>query len=937
MRDRGHAVVHPFDPIPQSRPSKRSRLTGLAAISFDGGPRGNLYDNIAKIRGKPTGMQEPRPALVNQISEAELRDVDRGFYHRSWTRSELPWVASLESASWIIFMDPLGLGRQISIQLSGAAHKVIEVSPGKSFARLDKGRYLIRPGARADIDALITDVRKRGDFPNKIVHLWSVSGDSSDAPTDETLNLSFYSLLNLAHALSAQHLFGVDIATISNCLQSVSGEPIVKPLRATLLGPTKVIPKNFPGITCRSIDCDPVGQGIAYVAVQIIAEHCAPFSDSVVAYRGDERWIESLERTEFAGDGQVRRLKQKGVYLITGGLGDHGLAVAKNLARNFRARLVLVDRTPFPPAGEWQEQLRNDGTTEAIKQVIRKLLEIQSLSSELTTICADVTRLDEMKQAMTLARKQFGSINGVIHSAGVTENSVVPSKVQANGALVLNLKIKATLVLAEALGDASLDFLALFSSANSVFPSGEEIDHVATNCFLDAFATSRRGALVVAVHCEPWLANPDERLEKPIGAAAVADSLQTDLIRQGENGVISPRLAAEALEHILLADTLPTMVVIAHCGSEMTVAAKPTRGQCTGRAASKDEVEALLVGWWQELLNREHIDLDADFFELGGDSLLGAQLFSKIKKTYGLKISLSTLFEARTVRDLGQLIGHASRDSSHGEPRPWSPIVPIQPKGTRAPLYVISGLGANVIKFHNLAFHLGKEQPMYGLLPRGMDGKDSYHARIEAIAGDYVVAIRAIQPAGPYYLVGYSFGGIVAFEVAQQITAQGGEVRLLGLFDALEWHYMEKVKGSLRMGQRFQLLREHIETILFSEDRVSYFKTLVSVRYAKIKFRLSHLLGRELPQKFGSIEEVNCYAADRYYPKAYAGRLTLFRSTKKTVFRGDDDLLGWGALAGGGLDVHEVPSTHFNFLKEPAVRVLAEKLHSCLVRESPPS
>ena len=209
-----------------------------------------------------------------------------------------------------------------------------------------------------------------------------------------------------------------------------------------------------------------------------------------------------------------------------------------------------------------------------------------------------------------------------------------------------------------------------------------------------------------------------------------------------------------------------------------------------------DDVESLIAEWWQELLGIERVDLDDDFFHLGGHSLIVVRLFSQIKKTYGISFGLSTLFEARTVRKLSALV-RTARTAPHSAPKSGPALVSIQPKGTRPPLYVVSGLGGNVIKFQSMAFYLGEDQPVYGLIPRGLDGHEPYHTRVEDMAAYYVDAIRNVQPKGPYHLVGYSFGGAVAFEVAQQITAAGGEVGLLGLFDTIEWSYMVRVKQSL--------------------------------------------------------------------------------------------------------------------------------------------
>jgi thioesterase domain-containing protein/NAD(P)-dependent dehydrogenase (short-subunit alcohol dehydrogenase family)/acyl carrier protein len=900
----------------------------LDYLTSAGNPRPLTESSAKSLPGAAVAVSQP------PVSEG----AECWFYRRGWTQSEIAVTASLETTTWMIFMDPLGLGKQISVQLSGAEHRVIEVSPGKSFARVGKDRYRIRPGNRADYDALFADITKRGSLPRKIVHLWSVSGGSLQPSVDETLNLSFYSLLNLAQRLGHQGISGVDIAVVSNHLQSVSGEPIAEPLRATLLGPTKVIPKEFPGITCRSIDCDPAGQGTSYAAVQIITELSAPFCDSVVAYRRDRRWIETLEQMEIPERAAKHsRLKKGGAYLITGGLDDLGLAVAENLARDFQARLVLLDRIALPPSGEWQERLQSSATPGRTKQVISKLVEIESLGGVVMTVCADVTRGDEMRRAIRHARQAFGTIDGVIHAAETVEDNSLEIKTHESAARVLDPKIKGTLVLEDVLSETPLDFLALFSSVSSLIPRAGQIDYAAANAFLDAFAASRRDRRVVAINWGPWrdlgmMRRTPSAPIKPIRGAARRVSAQKDILEPEQDCGISHRQGAEALAQILSGDIPPVLVVSA---SDLLAKSAPSTvatERAAGTATSKEDVEGILVAWWQNLLGLEQVSRDDDFFDLGGDSMIGTQLFSRIKNTYELDLGLSTLFEARTIGQLAQLIRQKSQKSklSREEPRPWSPLVGIQPKGTRLPIYVISGLGGNVIEFHNLAFNLGEDQPMYGFVPRGLDGKDPYHTRVEDMAADYVKAIRSTQPEGPYHLLGYSFGGIVAFEVARQIVAQGGHVGLLGLLDTIEWHYMERVFVER---DSFQVMSRHLEAFVRPErgvDRISYFKELLDAKFSRIKYRLFHALGRALPQKIASIEEMNSYAAVNYHPEVYPGKLTLFRSTQRVAQEGNDQLLGWGELASGGVQVHHVPSTHFSILKEPGVQVLAEKLRSRL-------
>jgi acyl transferase domain-containing protein/thioesterase domain-containing protein len=1155
--------------------------------------------------------------------------IDRWFYQRAWRRTEPPAGRSGEPACWIVFHDPIALGEQISRQLRGQGHAVVEVTPGRKFKRSRDGRYTMRPGAREDYDALIADLSERNISPRRIVHLWSIRDRNSRPSLEDSINRSFYSLLFLAQALGKDDRSGIDIAVVSNRLHSVLGELIVDPVSALVLGPTQVIPKEFPGIICRSIDIDPTSQVTARLAEQIITEHCAPFAQAVVAIRRGERWIESLDHVDLGARSSVSRFRHRGVYLITGGLGDLSLVVAEELARRFEARLVLLGRTPLPPPAEWANMLAAAGTPDRFKRQIRKLFEIESLGAEVLYLSGDVCRHDEIRRSIEVARARFGTINGVIHAAGVIDDGPLLLKSRESTGKVLGPKVRGTLVLRDVLEEIAesadrnmdLDFLALFSSASSLLAPAGQVDYVAASAFLDAFAASRRDSRVVAIGWGPWsgvgmaarsssahpllgrrLADTDDEIiysvplnyernwvlaehrlksgravfpgtgymemacaaltkgafdrgvdfedvffvapffaepgqtrearvalhrngngdfrfsvrardpewvEYASGHIAIcadapppnrdieailarcqARTLAFDDLHRTEQEKFfnfGPRwhclnaihfgdkealsdlelpasFAQDTLEYHLhpslfdlatgsalyLIDNygpsnsvyfpmsykrariyrpLPTKFsshIRSHQGTEAgrdvatfdlsfldgngrvlveiegfsmrlvrdpqtaldadrarlpapaarpnraedgppTVGIAPAEGAAafirllasdgppsvyvlpdgprpatrgsgnvlvpTPREPSREgQVESILAEWWRELLGVEQVGLDDDFFELGGQSLIVVRLFSKIKKTYGINFGLSTLFEAHTVRKLAQLIREASTETPR-EPSSGGALVAIQVRGTRPPLYAISGIGGNVIQYRSMAFYLGEDQPVYGLLPRGLDGREPYHTRVEDMAAYYVEAIREVQPEGPYRLVGYSFGGAVAFEVAQQLVAQGGHVSFLGLFDTIELGYRERVKKSLRFHERLAVYLSQFKIAVSGEDPFRSLWERVRAKSSRAAYRFLHLLGRPLPPRGVRIEDANALAGARYRPTLYPGRLTLFRCTAKLPLDGDDEFLGWGGLVADGIEILYVPSTHANILREPGLRMLSEQLRECLERD----
>ena len=437
------------------------------------------------------------------VPKPEDHHRDQWFHKRLWKQVSIGTSPRLEPGCFLVFLDGIGLGAEISKQLSASGHEVIGVRAGEGYQRTGVSSFVIRPGSREDYDQLLTESLRNGNRPVRILHLWSVSDSTSNRSLDQTLDLSFYSLLFLAQALGDQDLGSVEITCISNGLQSVSGEVVVEPARATLLGPIKVIPKEFPGTSCLSVDLEWNIQDVGRVAGDIVAELCVPVTNSCVSYRQSARWVESFEATTLPRRQPHSRLKEKGVYLIIGGMGGIGLVLAEHLARTVHARLVLVGRTQFPAISEWEVLLKENGKG-INAQRIRKLKEIQGLGGDVLTVSADVTDLVQMENALRIARQRFGAIDGVVHAAGLIEDGPLQIKTRESAARVLAPKIQGTLALLKALANHKLDFLLLFSSISSLEPPAGQVDYAAANAFLDAFALSQKGQPVTSINWGLW-------------------------------------------------------------------------------------------------------------------------------------------------------------------------------------------------------------------------------------------------------------------------------------------------------------------------------------------------------------------------------------------------------------------------------------------------
>lgn len=358
----------------------------------------------------------------------------------------------------------------------------------------------------------------------------------------------------------------------------------------------------------------------------------------------------------------------------------------------------------------------------------------------------------------------------------------------------------------------------------------------------------------------------------------------------------------------------------------------PNQGQIEDKAgytAPRTPLEAELARIWAQVLGIERVGIHNDFFDLGGHSLQAVSLFVQIEKVFGKNLPLPTLFQAPTIEQLASVLCQEGWSPS------WSPLVAIQPSGSKPPFFCVHAHGGHVLVFKELAHLLGSDQPFYGLQAQGLDGKQLRQSRIEDMAANYIQEMRTVQLKGPYFLGGYCFGGQVAFEIAQQLYTQGEKVALLALLDAYAPGYPKLLPWILRCKERAtyhwgNLLR------LGPHDRLNYILEKVRIIETRLGTRIkttsqsSRGFEDPIPRSLREVQEANLQASSYYVPKVYPAKLIVFRPSKQPVEYLHDLQMGWGALAAGGIEVHEVPGIHQSIIVEPRVRVLAEQLRACL-------
>jgi amino acid adenylation domain-containing protein len=356
--------------------------------------------------------------------------------------------------------------------------------------------------------------------------------------------------------------------------------------------------------------------------------------------------------------------------------------------------------------------------------------------------------------------------------------------------------------------------------------------------------------------------------------------------------------------------------------------------QQTGLIAPRDELELQLAKLWEKVLKVRPIGVLDNFFDLGGHSLLAVQLFAQIEKFVGNHLPLAALFQAPTIEQLARLIRQQDWSA------PWKSLVAIQPGGTRPPLFCVHAHDGGVLFWRDLARHLGPDQPFYALQPQGLNGKQPLHSDIEEMAAHYIEEIRTLQPEGPYFIGGHCLGGLIAFEMAQQLHVLGQTVGLLALFDSYAPHRDKSVRSSplrryrnraMRFFERTVTLHIGNLAVLAPKERLPYVKGKIN----KALYKLYMALGRRwvpAARNRRMIVKTGSRASSNYQPKVYPGKITLFRATDLGAGIGRDPQMGWGRLAGGGLETRLIPGYHAHIVLEPRVRLLVKELTASLRR-----
>jgi thioesterase domain-containing protein len=357
---------------------------------------------------------------------------------------------------------------------------------------------------------------------------------------------------------------------------------------------------------------------------------------------------------------------------------------------------------------------------------------------------------------------------------------------------------------------------------------------------------------------------------------------------------------------------------------------EPQLEEPTTRASEpRDDLERMLAGIWKDLLSLPDVGIHDNFFDLGGHSLLAFMLMAKLKTMLGRELPLAALFRAPTIAGLAEELRSAGETA-------FSYLVPLRPWGKGRPIYIVHGIFGNVLQLAELAKLLHADRPVYALQARGADPAQEPHSTIAEMVDAYLDAIRSLQKAGPFAIAGYSFGGLIAFEMARRLSEQGEEVDFLGLLETdlyeryLPW--ADKLRYQLILANRVigklaSLPLSRIPGYLFSKVRQVWVRCLVRAGWRDHPVSLEGI-GGALSDRYYDMYQIGAREFRAFRPKPYGGRIDLFAATGPR-YDTCDPLPIW-RLTGKSVEVHTIAGAHETIMEQPHVQSLAAELGKCL-------
>ncbi len=604
------------------------------------------------------------------------------YYHLSWLEEGIRYKnPDVLKGAVMVFKDTAGIGDEIIAKQRAAGRQVIEVSSGLNYEKIAEQSYVVGY-SQQDYEKLVSETLKAGI--TQILYLSALTGGKEPEGEDEQelyQQRGVFSLFYMTKAIAAcGRSDKLDILLVSEYANEITGEEeVIIPENAPLFGLGKVAGREYEYMECRGLDVD------AHIkAEDIIAELEGKSETYQSAYRKGKRYVEKFQELDIEKQEEDQnKIREGGIYIITGGTGGIGLESAKYLASKAKVKLALVNRSKMPEKEMWQEILKKNEDGRMCKK-IQALVDIEAMGSEVFCYSANVADFNEMKAVVDGLRDKHGCINGVIHGAGLPGDTVIVLKEEDSFKKVYLPKVKGTRILDMLTEQDNLDFFIMFSSVAAIFCSPGQGDYVAANNFMDSYAAyrSRKGKKTLTIDWVAWKetgmavetgANVDE-LFKAITSAKAIESMDKILNRDIKRVLIGELNfkykylpLVENSNYIKLSEEIIESI---HKYSKNSPSLKTKQNKkksvgIVGLTGRKDgiytETEKKVAQIWGEVFGYSEIGVMDNFYNLGGDSILALKIISQINATTGITMTIADILNCQTIFESAEFLDKKCR------------------------------------------------------------------------------------------------------------------------------------------------------------------------------------------------------------------------------------------------------------------------------------
>ena len=686
--------------------------------------------------------------------------------------------------------------------------EVVSVVAAEHYAKLNDNEYAIRTDQFEDYQKLMQDVQADKTLAG-VIHGWTV-GDSSianDVTENDFWNQQSKSTLSLAWLSKAIGEVVVDRAVAINILtQGVADiDPAVKPQPANhcFLGAAAVIQKEYRTIHTKVID---MGGNVSLALTQPILGKLldSELHEPLLALDRGKWWKQNYDQVSLSAD-TATPVENGSTIVCTGGLGGLARNMALQLASQFEdLKVVLLARNVLPSEDQWEQILAEPAETQSdeLQQRIKDYRQLNSLC-DVSVIQCDVSEREQLVAALQQCNERFGKIDLLLHTAGVLNDGVVATKTWEQLEPVLAAKSFAAKVCCDYIRQQpeAIGSLVLFSSIASDVGLFGQFAYSAANNYLDGLCRQMKhdpvgGARVYSVN---WPAFRDVGMAVRSQVDLSADAaLQREIaensftVGEGTEALIAivnnPIHSRVVLSKQPFASRLKTAL---EDGRSVTLRLQ-SEAETNSIGDGSASVEDLMLGIWRQQFGNDQLTLDEDYFELGGDSLMAVGMIAQVEKVFGKMVPISHLINSPTPRKLIRKLGLVN-DSKETDPSqtktleqelPEAVVCLKQTESALPPLMLLHGADGAVMFYREFANRLNTQSTIYGLeSPLLSDPDFQIPDSVEELAIGYVERIRVLRPQGPYRIAGYSFGGVLAYEIARQLEVAGDKVETVILYD----------------------------------------------------------------------------------------------------------------------------------------------------------